>query len=232
MHLGYTAEEAINLKGKGIKVSYNGKDYKSYSALAREYKITPEDFRAALKRGKTIGQIIGSEPYTTKHSVKYMGKVYKNMKSLADNFNITPGALYHRLRIGLSLDQSIKMGETVINKGRYNETILNRSPELANKSASLYFIKLKIEGLSRYKIGITESLNNRFKKIKYYNVIKTFNSNLINCYKLEREILEEFSKKKDKTVNASHLDGYSEILANLTENDIDRIILLINRYKA
>jgi len=230
MHYGYTVEQAVKMKGKGYKTEFRGKKYKSYAELARAYNMTPEDFLGGINRGKTINQILGFEPYITKNSVKYMGKIYKSMTDLASDYNLSPNTLHQRLRIGLSLDQAIKMGETPVNPGRYNETILNRSPETARKPAMLYFIQFKIEGINRYKVGITEQrLKDRFKKIRYYHVIKTYKSSLINCYKLEQLILDEFKNKKDKSVNASHLDGYSEVLANLSSDNIDRIINLINR---
>jgi hypothetical protein len=96
-----------------------------------------------------------------------------------------------------------QMVEDGILVGGYSEELFNKNPELKNKVATLYY--LRINNGEFYKIGITiKSISSRIKSLKYkskgrFNTFETLWSlqdTLYNCFKKEQEILNIYNKER------------------------------------
>ena len=226
---GFSPYEAVTMEGKSKQVIIKGKKYKSRAAAAREYGKSSHNVNAAIKRGLTIEEALGISSPKTKNTIYFRGNEYKNRTSLAKAFDISLGKLNSRLKRGFSLDEALSMEKIIKNKGRYNQTILDRDIKLASKKAWIYFVSIRIKDENLYKIGITtRSVSERLSGIHYQELI-SFQDTLIKCFNLEQIILEQYQNNKIETIQGEHLDGYSEVL-NLTAKEAIKIKKLLNNH--
>ncbi len=140
--------------------------------------------------------------------------------------------LYGRIKRGLSTSEAIALGNkrTSWSTGRYNEKILKRNPNLASKPAFLYFVSIIIDGQKRHKIGITtQKIKARFQsitKLQDYKVLKAVKLTLIECYRLEQQILKSYSKYLDKNMTPDKLEGYGEIF-NFPQDMVNQVLKIL-----
>ncbi len=216
---------------KGREVSVDGKKFQSIAEASRFFNKEVKNVEQHLKKGRTIRQALGLDIIETKNLVIYEGKKYRSISELANKFGLSGALVLNRMKKkSISLDEAIKLGpEHLSNEGRYNKKIFDKNPELANSNGWLYFVSIYINNQKRYKIGITSTtIENRLQQEGYeFSVIKAFNSTLLNCYLLEQKINKKFKNYKDKNINASHLDGHTEIF-DLSDNSVNLIKNLIN----
>lgn len=90
--------------------------------------------------------------------------------------------------------------------GGYCETIFNRSDELKNKPAILYYLQIG----KYFKIGITINLKQRINALKSrfnsdINIIDTFETTLYNAYLLEQNILLGYKELRTSTKESTEL---------------------------
>lgn len=222
---GYTPEDAVKLDGKSKPINVEGIEYPSKAALAEAYGLTPAVLLGRLAGGTTVEQALGLEVKETSRTVTHEGESFSSLKDLAEKKGISVGALRSRLNSGLSLKEAIDAGDKIRNSGRYNLTILERDNELANKPGWLYFVKIIIKDKVRFKVGITtQTVNDRLKQEAYeFETIRVVEGPLIDCFKLEQELINLLADKRDIDVTSDMLDGYSEIF-NLDESDVQVIL--------
>jgi len=108
--------------------------------------------------------------------------------------------------------------------GGYNLTSLQRNSKLANQNATLYFIQYD----NLHKIGITtNNITRRFyKSIKIISQLT--NITLFEAFNKEQEILEHYSKFKEKPKNWNY-GGDTEFI-NISNDQRDEIINNISAY--
>lgn len=224
---GYSPEEAVTAEGKTKKVIIAGVKYQSLSKAAEAYGITYEHLLAKMNNGLTIEQALGLEEYDTANTIIFKGKKYRSLAELASERNISVTKIRRRMSSGLSLEDAFQAGDRILNKGRYNETILLRDPELATSDAELYFIKFFYGGKTYYKVGITrKNVDERIKSEGFeYETIVTISNTLFNVWKLEQEILA-LVKDRRADFSAEVLDGYSEVL-DITQEEANIIETLV-----
>jgi len=225
---GYTPEAAVKIDGKSKPIKVEGIEYPSKAALAEAYGLTPAVLMRRLADGSTVEQALGLEVKEGSRTVTYEGEIFRSLKSLAEKKGISAGALRARLNSGLSLKEAIDAGYRIRNSGRYNLTILGRDNELANKPGLLYFVRIIIGGKILFKVGITtQAVKDRLKQESYeFEVLKVVEGLLIDCFKLEQDLIDLMFDKRAVDVTSDMLDGYSEIF-NLDENDVQAIIEIL-----
>lgn len=228
---GYTPEAAVKPDGKSKPIKVEGIEYPSKAALAQAYGLTPAVLMGRLADGSTVEQALRLEVKENSRTVTYEGEIFRSLKELADKKGISAGALRSRLNSGLSLKEAIDAGDKIRNSGRYNLTILERDNELANKPGSLYFVRIIIENKILFKVGITtQTVKDRLKQESYeFETLKVIEGLLIDCFKLEQELINLMFDKRAIEVTSDMLDGYSEIF-NLNENDVQAIIEILGGY--
>jgi hypothetical protein len=85
--------------------------------------------------------------------------------------------------------------------GGYSERVFEDNPDIANSDGLIYYLKIG----NLYKIGITrQALNDRLKCIRYESklpikVLDTKIMPLIECYRLEQEILDRYKDNRIRT---------------------------------
>jgi len=218
---GYTPEEAVKLDIKSKPVTVEGVKYPSMAAVAEAYELTYNVLLSRLNNG-TLKQALGIDIKENLRTIRYAGKTYKSLVELADDQGIKISTLRARMNYGRSLEEAIQEGFVTKGIGRYNLTNLERDDEKASKPAELYFVRIFINDKNHFKIGITtQTVNIRLKKEAYnFEIIKIVQGTLLNCYKLEQEILSYLSDKRDPEVDSTTLAGYTEIRI-LNECDIE-----------
>ncbi|PFK99832.1 hypothetical protein COJ01_17325 [Priestia megaterium] len=90
--------------------------------------------------------------------------------------------------------------DTGILCGGYNDKLFEREPEIAQRDSLVYYMKIG----SYYKIGITTNLGSRIRALRsssksVVEVLQTVKLPLIDSYKLESRILEEYKTFRVRT---------------------------------
>jgi len=218
---GYSAEDAVKIDGKGKAIVLDGITYKSYTAAAESLGLSSDVLYTRLDKGWTIREAFELDMKETSWTVSYQGKVYKSLPELAKEKCILVTTLRRRMMQGMSLEEAIDAGDSTINVGRYNLTILERDEELAAKPAYLYFVTIIINDKKRFKVGITtQTVYMRLKQEGYeFEIIRIIEGTLKACFLLEQEIISSLADKRDIEITSDMLDGYSEIFV-LDDEDI------------
>ncbi len=206
-------------------VNVNGRYFRTVADAAREYGLIPENVQSALKSGLTINQALKLDIRPTRDSFYFEGNFYRDKEHLCRKLNFSTTLLRNRLNRGLTIREAINLGSNhILSKGRYNLTILKRDPILAKKPAKLYFARTFINENKRYKIGITTQkvINRLSAEFQRYKILKLIKETLLNCYLLEKKILINFSKYRDKSITPEQMDGYTEVF-DLPENEVENI---------
>jgi len=223
---GRTAEEAVRCPAKGTRVNVGGQEYPTMAAAARAHGLTAATLQARLKCGNTLEEALGYKIRKTSRTVIYDGQSYRNLSELARAYGIPHTTLVQRIRTGSSLEEAIEAGERIINKGRYNETILRRDPELASSTSTLYFVRVRIGDRSLFKIGITTtSVEGRLMGLSY-EVLATRDGPLLQSFELEQKLLGHFRDQCSAGLDGGALDGYTEVL-DLSEDDVESILAIL-----
>lgn len=109
-------------KGKysGNKISYKGKRYKTLSALARDYDLTPKLLFKRISHGWTLEEALEipleRKQYTLhKQLYKYNGKIY-SVKELAQISGLNERTIYKRLKRGWGIEEAVEIPP--VTKGR------------------------------------------------------------------------------------------------------------------
>lgn len=92
-------------------MSYNGKQYKKYSDLARDYGIAPKLLHKRIENGWTLEETVSillkrKEIMLSKRLYKYNGKLM-SVKQLSKISGINEKAIYKRLARGWSVEESV-----------------------------------------------------------------------------------------------------------------------------
>ncbi|MDM5121990.1 GIY-YIG nuclease family protein [Aeromonas rivipollensis] len=220
-HYGWSPEDAVNPElGKGKPIQVNGIVYKTIVEAAEKFGISNTVILARLANGWTSEQAVGLELSPSDKNIEFEGSYYPSMKAIAENFGMGVSMLNSRVSQGMTIREAIDLGtDKVVNSGRYNETILRRDPELANSPAEIYLVSKVIDGVLYHKIGITK--NNVSTRIDgSYDVIKTSNGTLFDCFILEQDI-HKMIYDKQAPINGSDIifGGYTEFF-NLSEEEV------------
>lgn len=218
---GYSAEDAVKIKGKNNSVVVDGVSYNSIADVAEAYGLRANVLYARLERGSTLREALYLDIKETTRTLDYQGKTYKSLIELAEEKGLSIAALRKRIIRGMSLEEAISAGDHILNVGRYNLTILERDEDLAGKPAQIYFVSITIDGKKLFKVGITtQTVEVRLSQEQYeFEIIKTIEGTLKNCFLLEQEIHLLLAHKRDLEVTSNMLDGYSEIF-NLNEDEV------------
>ena len=242
MEYGWSLEDALTIptkfhycpnndqgSGTAKSLTLEGKEFRSISEASRHYGLSPECVQTALRSGDTIEQAFKLVGKATIHSFSYKGENYRNLRHLANVLDFPYNILSSRVHLGMSVENAINLGkEKILNVGRYNKIVLSRNSDLASKIGKLYFVSTNINGNKRYKIGITtQKIKNRLSTEFFsYKVIKLIQLPLMQCYLIEKKLLDTFSKYRDTNVKPSQLDGYREVF-NFSEEVVEKVKLLI-----
>jgi hypothetical protein len=222
----FTPEQAVKIEGLGKEVLVTGSKYKTITAAASAYGLELHLVLGRINYGLSLEQALGVEDYDTERTIEFEGKKYRNRKHLAEEKGIAYTTLQSRIASGLTLDEAIAAGERILNKGRYNDTIINRDPVLANKAAWLYFVIVSLPEGEYYKVGITERpVSDRLNNIRF-TIIATLPGTVRSVYSVEQEILAMVGDKRLEKATAEAMDGYTEIL-DLTEEEANEVAALI-----
>lgn len=226
---GYSAEDAVKIDGKNKAIVVDGVSYESNTAAAEAFGITAEVLYARLDSGCTFREALQLDIRESLWTITYQDKIYKSLPELAKNVGIPASTLRRRIIQGMSLEEAISAGERTINVGRYNLTILERDKDLAIKPAQLYFVAIVINDKKRFKVGITtQTVYARLKQEGYeFDVIRTVEGTLQECFLLEQEIVSFLADKKDIDITSDMLDGYSEIFV-LDNEDVSSVTTILD----
>jgi len=221
---GYSPEEAVSMDGKAKKVVVGDKEYKSIVEFAEVLGKTSEQILSLLNAGRTYEEIAGIEVANTQKTFTYEGKKYKTFKDFCEQFGFEPSLIHSRLSRGFSLNEALNKSFDV--EGRYTLNKLKSDHELAQKSSIVYFIKFDFNKNTFYKVGITtRNVNIRFKG-QDFNLICEKKMSLIDCYKLEQEILNKYKKQRKPEGITREFAGFSEVL-DLNEDQVTDIIEML-----
>ena len=229
---GYSPEEAVKKqpRKKGKIVSVAGKKFNSISEAARFYDKSIHSVRDGLNRGQTIEQALGLEKYYRKNAVLYDWNEKKYTideltTQLSKEYKIPKKLLHNRIYYnGLSINQAIKNGnKKVVGSGRYNLKILKRDPELANKKSELYFVLIKNEEKSFYKIGITTRTTRKRLNGLDYEILSINKGKLIEMFNHEQYLLDRYNDNKLGDDLEVHFEGKTELLF-LNSKEVDEIL--------
>ena len=108
-------------------ISYNGKQYKKYSDLARDYKMTPRTIFRRLASGWTLNEAINiplarTEYILHKRLYKYNDKLL-SVKQLSKINNISASTIQKRLDRGWSVEEAVEIPTKYnIERNTKNET--------------------------------------------------------------------------------------------------------------
>ncbi|EKF9273614.1 GIY-YIG nuclease family protein [Vibrio cholerae] len=218
---GLPPEDAVNPDlGKGKPIKVNGIVYKTIVEASEKFGISNEVFLARLANGWTPEQAAGLDLSPSEKNIEFEDNYYPSMKAIADKFGMGVSMLKSRVGQGMTIREAIDLGtDKVANSGRYNETVLRRKPELANSPAEIYLVSKVIDGVLYHKIGITK--NNVSTRIDgSYDVIKTSNGTLLDCFLLEQDIHKMIDDKRaDINGDDIILGGYTEFF-DLSEEEV------------
>ena len=225
----WSPERAVSSEeGKGRKEKVNGVTYSSRTQLAKAFGIDFTTLMARLSNEWTLEEAVGLQRRPSSTVVQYGDVTYGSMLELATAVGIGAPTLQARINKGKTLAEAIKAGKRIANSGRYNATLLQRDPVLANKPAHVYLIRMSINGGERYKIGITTgSVTRRLKPLGYpYTPIKTVSGTLLECFNREQQIIVALKDKRDDAITPAMLDGYSEVF-ELNDADVASVVAMM-----
>ena len=94
-------------------ISYNKKQYKKYSDMARDYNITPRRLFKRLSNGWSLDEALYIPIKRKEHRLKkklymYNGKLMST-KQLAALTGLTDSAIRHRLERGWSIEEAVEI---------------------------------------------------------------------------------------------------------------------------
>ena len=207
------------------KIEVENKEFESIAAAARHYGLTPDNVVTDLKKGLTVNQALKLEIRPTENLIKFKGTFYESKNDLCKKLKFPYSTLLNRIRKGLTIEEAIDLGpDHLLSEGRYNEKILKRNPALAAKSAKLYFAIVIINENKRYKIGITtQKVSSRLSaEFNSYKILKLIKQSLLECYLLEKKLLNTFSEYRDRNITSEQMDGYTEVF-DFPENVVENI---------
>lgn len=112
LHQTYKRKRRIG-KPSGNFISYNGKQYRKYSDLARDHNITPHRLFRRLQDGWSLEEAVDipikrKEYILHKKLYKYNGKLM-SIKQLAQINNLTENIVRKRLDRGWSVEESVEI---------------------------------------------------------------------------------------------------------------------------
>jgi|TARA_B110000240_G_scaffold55802_1_gene63499 hypothetical protein len=226
---GYTAEEAVKGEGKFKTFEVDGRKFPSMKEAAKEFRITADLIKKRLDIGWTDRQAVGLDARPSTTQLTFRGKFYSKLADIEQEHGLRNGALSRRMGSGMSMEEAVSAGHVIKNPGRYNQTILERNPDLANKSAIVYFVSMLIEDKLRYKIGITTStVNDRLRGEGYlYNELATYPGTLLKCFSLEKQLHELLELENDRSFESHVMDGYTELF-DLSDDDVEAVLGLLS----
>jgi len=226
---GYTAEEAVKGEGKFKTFEVGGRDFSSMKEVAKEFRITADVIKGRLDIGWTDRQAVGLDAPPSTTRFKFRGKFYSKLADIEQEHGLRNGTLSRRMGSGMSMEDAVSAGHVIKNPGRYNQTILERDPDLANKSAIVYFVSMLIEDKLRYKIGITTStVNDRLRGEGYlYDELATYPGTLLECFNLEKQLHELLELENDRSFESHVMDGYTELF-DLSDDDVEAVLGLLS----
>ncbi len=114
---GWTPEQAVGMSpkpkrlGHGLVTNYKGRKFPNLAALARHYKIDPDNLRARLARGydleSALSGTLKSRKSAMARAISFKGKRYSSHETLAAAFGLTWSVVGRRLKRGWSLEQAL-----------------------------------------------------------------------------------------------------------------------------
>ena len=234
---GYSPEEAVKKPLKGQDIFVEGKTFKSIAEAARFYNKPPANVQSNLKNGQSIEEALGLKKSYARNSVFYEWNDQKYTIDelttyLSKEYKIPKKLLFSRINnSGLSIEEAIELGSSkVVGSGRYNLTILKRDPELANKKAELYFVLIKKESKTFYKIGITTKTTRERLAGEDHKILSTNKGKLIEMYTREQYLLDKFKDNKAGDNLEGYFDGKTELL-NLNSKEVEEVLNYLNQDK-
>ena len=220
--LGILSKEKVrDLVSENDSIEFRGKDYTSYSSLARRYGVSHHTLFKKLKEGKSIEEIISK--YENSKIVDHLGKEYRTEKEMYETWGIPRNAYAHRKDLGWSLEailttpvRSIRSKDTWVDfngKAFPSLTAMCKEYGVSRESVSLYMKKGMSPGdaikglLSRRnnKTKVIDHLGNEFtsysKMLEHWGVFgSTFRYRMENSWSLEEALTNKnlYKRKSEK----------------------------------
>lgn len=225
----YTPEEAVTREGKFQSFEVDGEKFEKLQDAAEHYGLQVTTLRVRRMKGWTPRQIVGIDTPPNISVYEWEGKEYYSIKEISEAVGIRVSLLSSRISKGLSVQEAIELGASkIVGSGRYNNTILERDPELAKKSCILYLVCIIVNEKLRYKVGITtNTLRDRLaQESVLWEEIVVGKGTLLECFNLEQQIHDLMDDKKDKSFNGSDMAGYTEIF-DFDDDEVESVKELI-----
>lgn len=226
---GYSPEEAVTKEGKFQPFEVDGERFEKLQDAAEHYGLQITTLRNRRMKGWTPRQIVGIDTPPNIYVYEWEGKEYYSIKELSETVGIRDSLLSSRISKGLSVQEAIELGSSkIVSSGRYNNTILERDPELAKKSCLLYLVCIVVNEKLRYKVGITT--NTLRERLAQENIlweeIVVGKGTLLECFNLEQQIHDLMDDKNDKSFDGSDMAGYTEIF-DFNDEEVESVKELI-----
>ncbi len=225
----YTPEEAVTREGKFQSFEVDGEKFEKLQDAAEHYGLQVTTLRDRRMKGWTPRQIVGIDTHPNISVYEWEGKEYYSIKELSEAVGIRGSLLSSRISKGLSVQEAIELGASkIVGSGRYNNTILERAPELAKKSCILYLVCIVVNDKLRYKVGITtKTLRDRLAQENVlWEEIAVGKGTLLECFNLEQQIHDLMDDKNDNSFDGSNIAGYTEIF-DFDEDEVESVKELI-----
>lgn len=187
---GWTPERSVK-EGITETVEVQGITYRSsMNAWDEVGKTSFSTYQGRKSQGLPLNVCLGLEPLPRLDRYDINGVSYGSLADVAKAYDLTVGQLTSRLN-NMTLEQAVIYTPS---NGRYSESTFERNPDLANKTGTLYFIRVALADGVLHKIGITQKETIQRFYSHNIEVIKEVGGRLRDLYDLEQAIISEFSE--------------------------------------
>lgn len=113
LHLMYKKGHRKIGKATRNKISYNGKQYKKFSDMARDYKIAPKMLQKRISRGWTLNEALEIPKLENSQKLnvrlyEYQNRLY-SVKQLSKISGIDGKTIYKRINRGWNIEEAVEI---------------------------------------------------------------------------------------------------------------------------
>ncbi|KWU52759.1 hypothetical protein [Pseudomonas palleroniana] len=186
----WTAKKAVT-EPPTNPVVVNGAHYRSATcAWEKIGKTTLATYQGRIANGHSLMVSLGLEPLPSLDRYEVAGVKYSTLAEVAAAHSLTLPALNSRL-LSMSLEDALTYTPTT---GRYSAGVFKKNSALAASPGTLYFVKIRFDGGTLHKIGITQKTTARRLGAFDHQSLFECEGKLIDLYEIEQATVKVFAQ--------------------------------------